>query len=91
MYTILAFLSAIGLINVFSMPILEVPNTKTVELVKWMDDLRFYILFNSISVISGQWAVGNERLLTLFTVELELGTARSAGQGLCCLLSVTNP
>ena len=27
-----------------------------------MDDLRFYVLFNSISVISGRWAVGNERL-----------------------------
>ena len=29
---------------------------------KWMDDLRFYILFNSISVKSGEWADGNERL-----------------------------
>ena len=27
-----------------------------------MDDLRFYVLFNSISVISGKWADGNERL-----------------------------
>ena len=27
----------------------------------WMDDLRFYILFNSVSVISGQWEVDNER------------------------------
>ena len=27
----------------------------------WMDDLRLYVLFNSISVISGQWADGNER------------------------------
>ena len=26
-----------------------------------MDDLQFYILFNSISVISGQWADDNER------------------------------
>ena len=28
----------------------------------WMDDLQFYVLFNSISVISGRWADGNERL-----------------------------
>ena len=27
----------------------------------WMD-LQFYILFNSISVISGRWADDNERL-----------------------------
>ena len=29
----------------------------------WMDDLRFYVLFNSISVISGRWADDNERLV----------------------------
>ena len=56
-----------------------------------MDDFRFYVLFNNISVISGGWAdrkaVWNG---TLFTVEkvlpwagLELGTARSVGQ---CLM-----
>ena len=28
----------------------------------WMDDLRFYVLFNSISVISRRWADNNERL-----------------------------
>ena len=27
-----------------------------------MDDLQLYILFNSISVISGQWVKDNERL-----------------------------
>ena len=27
----------------------------------WMDDLQFYVLFNSISVISGQLAVDHER------------------------------
>ena len=27
----------------------------------WMDNLQFYILFNSISVISGRWANVNER------------------------------
>ena len=32
------------------------------EMDGWMDDLYFYILFNSISVISGQWVDGNERL-----------------------------
>ena len=30
----------------------------------WMDDLRFYVLFNSISVISGQWA-DDERLFAM--------------------------
>ena len=27
----------------------------------WTDDLRFYVLFNSISVMSGQWAGDNEK------------------------------
>ena len=27
-----------------------------------MDDLRFYVPFNSISIISGQWEDDNERL-----------------------------
>ena len=31
----------------------------------WMDDLRFYILFNSFSVISEQWADDYERLCAL--------------------------
>ena len=30
-----------------------------------MDDLQFYILVNSISVISGQWADDNERLYAM--------------------------
>ena len=53
---------------------------------EWMDDLRFYVLFNSISFISGRWAVDNG---TPFAVEkispragLELGTARSVAQRL---------
>ena len=32
---------------------------------KWMDDLRFDVLFNSISVISGRLVDGNERLCVL--------------------------
>ena len=28
----------------------------------WTDDLQFYVLFNSISVISGQWEIDNETL-----------------------------
>ena len=28
----------------------------------WMNDFRFYVLFNSISVISEQWEGDNERL-----------------------------
>ena len=40
---------------------------KTIQLITimmdgWMDDLRFYILFNNISAISGRWLGGNERL-----------------------------
>ena len=41
---------------------------------RWMDDLRFYVLFNSISVISGQWDVDNERLCAM---ELPLPLRRS--------------
>ena len=57
-----------------------------------MDDLRFYVLFNSISVISGQWAGDNERLCAMEPhlplkrsspqVRLEPGTARSVDQRL---------
>ena len=31
----------------------------------WVDDLRFYVLFNSISVISGQCLDDNERLCAM--------------------------
>ena len=31
----------------------------------WMDDMRLYVLFNSISVISGRWKVDNERLCAM--------------------------
>ena len=31
----------------------------------WMDDMRFYVLFNTISVISGRWKVDNERLCAM--------------------------
>ena len=58
----------------------------------WMDDLQFYVLFNSISVISGQWADDNERLCAIEPhlelkralphAGLKLMTARSVGQRL---------
>ena len=58
----------------------------------WMDDLRFYVLFNSISVISGRWADDNDRLCAMELrlrlkrssprAGLELTTARSVGQRL---------
>ena len=38
----------------------------------WMDDLRFYVLFNSISVTSGRWLDENEKLCAMepsFTIE----------------------
>ena len=31
----------------------------------WMDNLRFYVLFNSISVIPGRWEVDNEGLCAM--------------------------
>ena len=31
----------------------------------WMDDFRFYVLFNSISVISGRCSDDNERLCAM--------------------------
>ena len=31
----------------------------------WMDDLQFYVLFNSISVILRRWDVDNERLCAM--------------------------
>ena len=58
----------------------------------WMGVLQFYVLFNSVTVISGRWEVGNE---SLCAVELRLrlrrfrlergsnsGTASSVGQRL---------
>ena len=52
-----------------------------------MDDMRFYILFNSISVILGQWKVDNERLCALglrlwLRRFCRIRSARSVGQRL---------
>ena len=55
-----------------------------------MEDLQFYVLFNSISVMSGQLEVDNECAMEpRFTVEkispragLDLGTDGSVGQRL---------
>ena len=65
---------------------------ETVLLDGWMDDLQFYILFNSISGTSGKWADNNERLCAmephlwlrrfLLHVGLQLGTTRLVGQRL---------
>ena len=32
---------------------------------EWMDDLRLYVLFNSVSVISGRCMDDNERLCSM--------------------------
>ena len=32
---------------------------------EWMDDMRFYVLFNSVSVISGRCMDDNERLCAM--------------------------
>ena len=34
----------------------------------WMNDLRFYVVFSSVSVISGRWDVDNERLSGMETI-----------------------
>ena len=44
----------------------------------WMDDLRFYVLLNSISVISGQCLDDNERLCAM---ELRLRLRRFPSSG----------
>ena len=41
----------------------------------WMNDLRFYVLFNSISAISGRLADDNERLCAIES-RLRLGRFR---------------
>ena len=56
------------------------------------DDLRYYVLSNSSSVISGRWLGDNERLCAMESLlrlkrpppqeGLEPGTARSVGQRL---------
>ena len=58
----------------------------------WMDDLQVYVIFNSISVISGRWSDDNERLCAMESrlrlkrsspqAGLEPTTARSVGQSL---------
>ena len=62
---------------------------------RWMDNLGFHVLFNSISVITGRWADYDERLYTMKPclrlkssppkAGSEPGTARSVGQ---CLTDV---
>ena len=49
-----------------------------------MDDLRFYMFFNSVSVISGGWAVDNEKLCEM---ELHLwlrSICHERGSNLAC-------
>ena len=58
----------------------------------WIDDLRFYVLFNSISVKSGRWVGDHERLCAMEPclclngspplAGLETRTVRSANQRL---------
>ena len=43
-----------------------------------MDDLRFYVIFNSVSVISGRREVDNERLCAM---ELRLRSTGKKGRG----------
>ena len=58
---------------------------------EWMDDLRFYVLFNNISVISGRWADDNKRFcamepcLRLRRFRLERGSNPDSGCGSSCV------
>ena len=56
---------------------------------RWTNDLQFYILCNSSSVISGHWEGDNERLCALephlplkrfLSMEIDLRNVRSADQ-----------
>ena len=47
-------------------------NCKLVEFEEWMDDLQFYILFNTVTVISGRWDNDYERLCAM-ELRLRLG------------------
>ena len=40
-------------------------NRKAIIKDRWMDALRFYVLFNSVSLISGRWKVDNERMCAM--------------------------
>ena len=48
--------------------LLRTYETKTYLSNRWLDDLRFYVLFNSISVISGRFLDDNERLCAMESV-----------------------
>ena len=52
---------------------LEGPFIRGGVLICWMDDMLYNVLFNSISVISGQCLDDNERLCAM---ELRLGLKR---------------
>ena len=66
--------------------------TRLLSYYNWMDDLQVYVIFNSISVISGRWADDYERLYAMELclrlqrsspqAGLEATTARSVGQSL---------
>ena len=74
---------------------------KLLKLDGWMDDLRFYILFNSISIISGQWVGDNERMYAIKPnlqlkssppqAGLDTRTARSVGPKTRNGLTQTSP
>ena len=36
----------------------------------WMDELRFYVIFNSISVVSGRWLADNEMLCAMEPINI---------------------
>ena len=44
---------------------LLLPTLRHVSIDGWMDDLRFNVLFNNISVIQGGWADDKERLCAM--------------------------
>ena len=56
-------------------------SVSTVKSLRWMDGLQFYVLFNSVSIISGQWEIDNERLCAM-ELHLQLRRFRLGGGGI---------
>ena len=67
-YEFLVVSSAVTVVNLHLLGTLKrssLQMTMTFSIDDWMDDLRFYVIFNGIIVISGLWADDNERLCAI--------------------------
>ena len=73
----LHFLYVLGIICFFSLLIHGKCYSPILCIDGWMDNLRLYVLFNSISVISGRWADDKERLYAMNPVTAEMISPRA--------------